>query len=134
MNLDRSMLRDSRYDPRIIDDDGTPVVLEPRRRWVPREELERDLHGFLEANGFVVPRAAFTDLSEGMVFHLWLTLIQGRGVETQYGLLPILLVNLLERLGYDPMGVTGISPKTLIRLLQSWEPAPSLDVHEPTTQ
>lgn len=132
MNLDRSKLHDNRFEPMTSDEDGAPIVLDQQRRWIPREEIERDLLGFLETNEFIVPRTAFAGMSDGAVFHLWLDCINEHGLTTQYGPLPVMLVNLLEVLGYDPIGTTGIRSDVLIRLLKSWELVP--DVHEPTTQ
>ncbi len=117
MDLRRSSLIDIRY---VEGQDGIE-----RRQWVPRQEIERQLTAMLKENGLEVPSAAWQGIPDGRLFHVWRECLSGCGYRTpQFGPLPVELMAIIERAGYDPMSAFVLPPEVLRELLRRWKPIP----------
>ncbi len=115
LELRRTSLVDVRYTT------ATDAAGDPRQRrvFVPRAVIETQLRAFLADNLLEVPDDAFARYTEAEVYYAWLECLTGRGITTvRYGALPVILVGILERSRYDPMGEVALPTE----VIQRWEP------------
>lgn len=108
--LTRKALRDTRY---YESEWGTE-----RRRVVPRKEMEQQLRQMLADGGIEVSVKAFNHLSDGELYYLWQDCLHGEGSSTpRYGQLPVRLIAILEREGFDPDNKRGLPTQLFERWL-----------------
>lgn len=119
MELDRSAL-----DNGICFQDAANGSGSERRRWVTHPEMRDQLLAMFAANRILLPVDAFDQIESRTMFRTWLDCCHGRGLQTRFGQLPVVVVGILERAGYDPMQTMPVSDQVVLALQERWEHLP----------